>query len=188
MTHILQYFAEGNDIKFLEDYITFLNLGIPQKFGIPTEGWTKLPKVANRFHEASNKGGVNIVIFDADNDTEARRKELLEKREQLGIEFELFLFPDDTITGCVENLLLNIINPKYQNILNCFDNYCNCISNGNIPIAMPPIKSKFYSFIEASGQGTNMKDVDFTNNDYGNLSHPSLNGLKAFIENSINKI
>jgi len=169
MTNLLQYFTEGNDLKFLDDYINFLDLGIERKFGVSTNGWTNIVNVANRFLENTDKGGINIVIFDADEDIEKRRADLLTLKDTHGIEFELFLFPNNNNIGCFENLLLEIINPHYSKLLKCFDYYCNCILEFHFNTPMPPIKAKLFAFLEATKQDP--KKTNFLNTEYWNLDH-----------------
>ena len=51
----IQVFAEGNDIKFIKDYIAFLQLPRERLLADNTEGWTNLKKVKPRLDEASDK-------------------------------------------------------------------------------------------------------------------------------------
>ena len=53
----------------------------------------------------TDMGGINLVIFDADEDTESRRAELLAIKEEFGVEFELFLLPNNKDVGALEDLL-----------------------------------------------------------------------------------
>jgi hypothetical protein len=177
----LQVFAEGFDIKFLNDYISFLNLPISRLICNKTEGWTNLPFVASKFQEASNKQVKNIVIFDANGNFQERRNKIFELANLHQIEFELFLFPDNNSSGCFEDLLLKLVRNKMQFILNCFNTYCQCINNNNLNFNMP-LKSKVFAYLEATQQPLKIEKVNFSNNEFWNLNHEELIPLKSFIE------
>lgn len=180
----LQVFAEGFDIKFLNDYISFLNLPLNRLICNKTEGWTNLQLVAPKFREASNKQVKNIVVFDSDGDFEDRRTQLFQQRNLLSIEFELFLFPNNLDNGCFEDILLRLVQPSKQFILNCFDGYYECINNNNLNFNMP-LKSKVFAYLEATQQPLKIEKVDFTNTEFWNLEHEDLSPLKNFLENTI---
>ena len=86
--------------------------------GDKTGGYKKLSDEINirEMRINSDQGGVNLVIFDADKDVEARRKELEAIKEQYNVNFELFLLPNNKDKGALEDLLENIINPNNRPI------------------------------------------------------------------------
>ncbi len=181
MIEKLNFAAEGNDIKFLQDYIKYLKVEVPEIFQTQANGWTSLPFIANRLKENTDKGGKNLVIFDADKDFRKRKDELTTKGDELGVEFDLFLFPDNHNAGCFENLIIEIINPKYKAYVNCFDAYCRCVSECEVPALEIPIKSKLYAFLECTGQECKIDKVNFLDSEFWDLEHPKLNALKEFI-------
>ncbi|HXL57347.1 MAG TPA: hypothetical protein VN958_13880, partial [Chitinophagaceae bacterium] len=89
--------------------------------------------------------------------------------------------PNNNDSGCFENLLLHLIQPNKQNIIECFDFYCNCIhqSNPNVDI---PIKSKVFAFLEATNQSLKIGKVDFLNTEFWDLTHTELEPLKNFLK------
>lgn len=103
----------------------------------------------------ADQGGVNLVIFDADDDYKTRWEELSSLKEQYGVEFELFLFPNNQDTGALEDLLENIINPNNRPILDCWENYEEELRKLEIPGRTPPPlttpakKTKIYGYLEA---------------------------------------
>ena len=122
--------VEGDaDKKFFRNYYHHLfgeqapenSIIHPGKDG-DTGGYSKLKseEALQALRQNSDQGGVNLVIFDADNDCEARRKELLAVKEEFGVEFELFLLPNDKDAGELEDMLENIINPNNQPVMDCF--------------------------------------------------------------------
>lgn len=102
----------------------------------------------------SDDGGVNLVIFDADDDCEKRRKELLEWKNKVGVEFELFLFPDDKAAGELEDLLEQIINSDNRPVMNCWRMYEDSLKDiilpwkGGMPLTIPAKKTKIYAYLE----------------------------------------
>jgi hypothetical protein len=180
----VQIFAEGNDIKFVQDYITSLNLPANPIHIVKTEGWTKLPLVVSKFKEATNKGVKNLVFFDANGNYAQRKAQILAQKAALSIDFELFLFPDDASSGMVEDLIIQTIPNAQQPIITCFNNYCAAVHAIN-PNIIFSLKSKFFAYIEATGQPLNMKKIDFKNQAYWDLTHAALNPLKNFLEAQI---
>ena len=72
------------DIRFVQDYISLLfGEDLKEKSEILSAGgWTKLDSdsaFVQQLNQNSDNGGVNLIIFDADADRKARRKEILEK-------------------------------------------------------------------------------------------------------------
>ena len=128
-------FVEGAaDKKFLGDYYRHLfHEDVPnhsinhtgELMGNTTGGYQKLSHEMNirEMRINSDNDGVNLVIFDADDDIEARRRELLSIQDKFGVEFELFLLPNNQDAGTLEDLLENIINPNNRPIFDCWEHY-----------------------------------------------------------------
>ena len=114
---MVNIFIEAKDRKTSEaEFLTaILNcLGIPiDAYSLkPTNGYTNLMDSdkavnINAMRVNTDTGEKNLVVFDADYDNnnggfEKRRDQLLKKKEELGLEFELFLWPDNSSDGDVE--------------------------------------------------------------------------------------
>ena len=155
---------------------------------------------ANLLNMRSNiaNGGVNLVIFDADEDFETRRKELLAYKEEYGVEFELFLLPNNKDAGELENLLENIINPNNRPIFDCWENYEQELVKLDIPGRTPPPlttpakKTKIYGYLEAllgesKSQKKMIKEAErkYENPLHWNLDAEYLKPLKEFLESFI---
>lgn len=84
-TFIRQYFHHLFDEKIPENYI------------LKTDGKDNLKSTSaiNRMRSMTDQGGINLVIFDADNDFEAKKASILKWKEENGLEFELFLLPNN---------------------------------------------------------------------------------------------
>ena len=156
--------VEGDaDKKFFEDYYHHLfhekapsgSIMHPGKDD-DTGGYQKLKsqETLNALRQNTDLGGINLVIFDADENPEARRKELLAIRDQYGVEFELFLLPNDKDAGALEDLLENIINPNNQPVMDCWATYEGELEKVRIPTKTPPTltipakKTKIYAYLE----------------------------------------
>lgn len=158
--------VEGEaDKKFISDYYHHLfQEKAPKNYIIHTGelddkegGYKKLTNEVNiqQMRINSNQDGVNLVIFDADTDYEKRKEELLDIKKQYGVEFELFLFPNNKDSGALEDLLERIINPCNQPIFKCWSNYENELVKQDIPgrtpppLTIPAKKTKIYAYLEA---------------------------------------
>lgn len=184
------------DLVFFEQYYRHLfGKSAPNGFVFKTDGKDNLPKFANQMRTMSANGGINLVVFDADDDIEARRKELLAIKEQFGVEFELFLLPNDKEAGALEDMLENIINPNNKPIFECWESYEKELVKLDIPSRTPPPlttpakKTKIYGYLEAyHGETRHEKElIKEVNRNYAdpklwNLDAEYLGALKGFLE------
>ena len=161
-----------------------------------TGGYTKLKseEALQAMRKNTNQGGVNLVIFDADEDTEARRKELLAIKEEYGVEFELFLLPNNKEAGELEDMLEQIINPNNQPVMDCWQTYEGELEKVRIPTKTPPTltipakKTKIYAYLEtllgkSRSQKKLIKDANrnYENTQHWNLDAEYLEPLKEFL-------
>lgn len=196
--------VEGEaDKKFFEDYYHHLfqekapagSIMHPGKDS-DTGGYMKLRKedAINALKQNTDAGGKNLVIFDADEDCESRRKELLAIQEEFGVEFELFLLPNDKDAGALEDMLEQIINLNNQPVMDCWATYEGELEKVRIPTKIPPTltipakKTKIYAYLEALlGESNTQKElIKEVNRNYENTLHWSLDAeylepLKEFL-------
>ena len=196
--------VEGDaDKKFFEDYYHHLFCEKAPQGSIvhagkdsDSGGYQKLKSedAIGAMRQNSDLGGINLVIFDADEDMEARRSELLAIKEEFGVEFELFLLPNDKDAGALEDLLENIINPDNQPVLGCWQTYEEELEKVRIPTKIPPTltipakKTKIYAYLEtllgkSKSQKKLIKDANrnYENTQHWNLEAEYLNFLKCFL-------
>lgn len=197
--------VEGEaDKKFFLDYFHHLfgeqapkdSIIHPGKDG-DTGGYTKLKseEALQAMRKNTNQGGANLVIFDADEDAEARRKELLAIKEEYDVDFELFLLPNDKDAGELEDLLEQIINPNNQPVMDCWATYEGELEKVRIPTKTPPTltipakKTKIYAYLETllgktRSQKKLIKDANrnYENTEHWNLDAEYLKPLKEFID------
>lgn len=195
-------YLEGKDTVFIRFLLKILFPSIADDIEIiSTGGWTNLHNVAPKLKETSDIQGVNIIIFDADESQnkggfQNRRDKILEIKEQLNVEFELFLFPNNSDDGDFELLLEKIINPDHQILLDCFSNYESCIiqrrtENGTPFYKLPLRKSKIYSYIDAFPVSRTTKerikkgDYLFEDSNYWHVENEALETLKKFLRENI---
>jgi len=201
-----QIIVEGTaDKKFFEDYYRHLfhenapegSITLPIK-GEKAGGYQKLfsENGINTLKEGMDYGATNLVIFDADDDIEARRKELLSIRDRYGVEFELFLLPNNQDAGALEDLLEHIINPNNQPIFDCWQHYEDELVQQEIPGRTPPPlttpakKTKIYGYLEALLEPKQKDLIKERNRNYENTQHWDLDAeylepLKEFLKNNI---
>lgn len=200
-----QIIVEGDaDKKFFEDYYHHIFGGKAPKSSIThpgkdgdTGGYQKLKSedAIGVMRQNTDMGGINLVIFDADEDTEARRSELLVIKEEFGVEFELFLLPNDKDAGALEDLLENILNPNNQPVMDCWQTYEEKLREVRIPSKTPPTltipakKTKIYAYLEtllgkSRSQKKLIKDANrnYKNTQHWNLDAEYLEPLKEFLQ------
>ena len=165
---MVNIFIEGKDSKVPEyGFLTAIikNIGIQDdKYKIiPVDGYKNLLSSKNSGTNISlmranvDEGGKNLVIFDADfpgnsGGFAARRDELISNRDSIGIDFELFLWPDNKSDGDVECLMEQIARRDlYPEFFICFSRYECCISkrkkeNGEQFYSTPNRKGKLHTY------------------------------------------
>ena len=196
--------VEGEaDKRFFEDYYHHLfhekaPMGSIMHPGKDSEtgGYTKLRKEdsINALRQNTDVGGKNFVIFDADDDCETRRQELLAIQEEFGVEFELFLLPNNKDAGELEDMLEQIINPNNQPVMDCWATYEGELEKVRIPTKTPPTltipakKTKIYAYLETllgktRSQKKLIKDANrnYENTEHWNLDAEYLESLKKFL-------
>ena len=205
-----QIIVEGDaDKKFFENYYHHLfhekapegSITLPIKDD-DTGGYKKLfnENAINPLKENTAYGVKNLVVFDADDDCEARRQELLAIKERFGVEFELFLLPNNKDAGALEDLLENIINPDNQPVMDCWQTYEGELEKVRIPNKIPPTlttpakKTKIYAYLETLlGKSRSQKELikdakrNYENPQHWNLDTEYLEPLKKFLINNISE-
>lgn len=197
-------FVEGEgDKKFFQDFYHHLyqqkapeNSIIHPGKDTDTGGYQKLERedTLQAMRQNTDNGGVNLVIFDADKDTEDRRKVIEDIRSRHNVEFELFLLPNNKEIGALEDMLERIINPINQPVMNCWQIYEDELKKVRIPTKIPPEltipakKTKIYAYLEtllgeSKSQKKQIKDPNrnYRNQAHWNLDNEYLEPLKEFL-------
>lgn len=198
MKDIFTIFVEGiADEVFFRQYLHHLyGIIVPNNRIQRLNGWTNLKGSTwqQRMRTNTANGGTNIVIIDADDDIDARRSDIVSWRQQHGLDFELFLLPNNKDIGALEDLLENIINQNNRPILDCWEDYEKELIKLDIPGRTPPLlttpakKTKIYGYLEAL-LGTSKrekelikeKERDYENAQHWNLDADYLEPLKEFL-------
>lgn len=170
---------------------------------IPTNGYTNLldsKDTANvgLMRANSDDGGKNLVIFDADLPSNnggfvKRRKELLIRKDELGLDFDLFLWPNNQSDGDVEMLMESIARKDlYPEFFDCFSKYECCISRrkddkGEPFYTTPNRKGKLHTYFNSLPISKTKKDKfgrgewRWEDTDIWDLDVESLNPIKEFL-------
>lgn len=203
-------FIEGKDKKVPESAFlsAILNhMGVAQdKYIIQhTNGYTNLLDSENAetnfelMRANTDAGGKNIVVFDADSASNnggfnSRREELLKKRDESGLKYELFLWPNNNSDGDVEVLMESIARKDlYPEYFDCFSKFEHCMSqrkneNGEPFYTTPNRKGKLHTYFHALPISKTKKDKfgrgewRWEDPDIWNLDSESLNPIKEFLK------
>lgn len=202
MKGLFTIYVEGiADVVFFKQYIHYvLGFEVPENSIVKLDGWTNLKGFVwqQRMKTMTDNGGTNIVIIDADKDIDSRRANILKWKQDNGLEFELFLLPNDKDAGALEDLLEHIINPNNRPIFDCWEDYEKKLVKLDIPGRTPPPlttpakKTKIYGYLEALlGSTKDEKElIKERNRKYGNTMHWNLDAeylepLKVFLRNNL---
>ena len=203
---IYRIFVEGDaDKRFIAQLLeSIFNENIPSGNIIPTHGYTNLIAVdkertfINEMQRTTADGGINLVVFDADSNCETRRRELSDWERRSKVNFELFLFPNNSNSGELEDLLRQIINPVNQPVMECWDKYEDSLKAINlpwkngIPLTIPAKKTRIYAYLEALlGSSRSEKEKikeakrDYLNKNHWDLNAQALHNLIDFLESNL---
>ena len=199
MKGLFTIYVEGiADVVFFKQYILHvLGFEVANDSIVKLDGWTNLKGSVwqQRMKAMTDNGGTNIVIIDADKDIDARRADILKWKQDKGLEFELFLLPNDKEAGALEDLLEHIINPNNRPIFDCWEDYEKELVKLEIPGRTPPPlttpakKTKIYGYLEALlGPTKDEKELikernrKYSNTMHWNLDAEYLEPLKGFLE------
>lgn len=187
----IKLFVEGKaDHKFLKDYISYLfNIDLQKKDIIVLGGCGKAEFRDRKidFEQSTDMNLTNLLFIDADDDFQKQKAQILKIKATLGIEFDLFLMPNNQDVGNLETLLEQLILPKHQGILDCFSAYENCLKQENKGYNLPAQKAKMYAYLNVLLSKNKAKSAREENRDYKNEAHwrldvAYLEPLKAFLE------
>lgn len=202
-------FVEGDaDKKFLIDFVRYVceanSISLLHcdldKIIIKTGGWTKISSkeegksIRDKMEQTTKRGGINLIIYDADDDVAERKCQLQEYAQDYNLKYEVFLLPDDNNPGTLEDLLERLINPINQCVLDCWNRYEEDLKEQRIPWkepkqpTTPSSKSKIYAYIEALVGTTNSekerikdRNRDFMVQNHWHLDAEGGEALKQFL-------
>ena len=187
-----------NEWNFINQYVRHL-LPAPSDTDfdiIPVGGKDKLCNFAPLMRGHALNEERDLVIFDCDTlqtggGLERRRSEMESMKKENGVDFDLFLFPNDHDEGTFETLLLSITNPRHKGLTDCFTQYEKCVGGQNGACGgiyeTPNEKAKIYAYITTfkrsgrAAQKVKAGDWDFLNPEYWDLDSPALGPLKTFL-------
>ena len=205
---MVKIFIEGKNKKvpeseFLRAVLQHIGVTSDQYELIHTDGYKNLLDSAitsniEIMRANSDAGGRNLVIFDADTafnkgGFSLRQGELLERKTVLGLEFELFLWPDNKGDGDVEMLMESVARKDlYPEFFECFGKYEHCMSQrkndkGEPFYTTPNRKGKLHTYFNAIPISKTKKDGfgkgswRWDDTEIWNLDAETLQPLKEFL-------
>ena len=187
-------YVEGiNDAKFLQDYIKYkFNFNRELKKDIiilGTNAIGELEKNIQNFKKNTDYKKENLIIFDANGEYgnfSKKLEELNKFKTNNSLECEIFLIPNHSDNGNIEDLLENIINPANKKIFECFEKYQDCLKQDK-RFFVPIKKTKIYAYIDTlitnrkEDYKAKEKDRDYRNFNHWNLNNEYLNPLFSFL-------
>lgn len=199
--------VEGvSDQRLIEQYCSVLKTDGQINADVEIEvqrvgGWTTIDSPsgeAYRNNMKRNSSGKNLIIFDADADPAQRKSDILAWKQKYDIDFDLFLFPNNSDPGVVETLLEGVINPANQCVIDCWHDYERNLEKQHIAWkspshpTCPSEKSKIYGYLEAlvgttKSEKERIKDPnrDFTIPEHWDLNAQAILPLKEFLVASL---
>lgn len=209
---MVKIFIEGKNKKvpeseFLRAILRHIGVDSDRYELIHTDGYKNLLDSAitsniGIMQANSDAGAKNLVIFDADTAVNnggfaVRRDELLRRKDELGLDFELFLWPDNKSDGDVEILMESTARKDlYPEFFDCFGKYEHCMSQrkneqGEPFYTTPNRKGKLHTYFNAIPISKTKKDGfgkgswRWDDAEIWNLDAESLLPLKDFLLKNI---
>ncbi len=181
MSKNIVFFGEGKaDQRFLEDFVKY-HFKIEEIVYVDVKGKDRIHMVKNEFEKNTDQGGLNLLIFDADSDYQASFNNIIRQKAEAGVEFEIFLFPNNKDKGALEELLMKMTVEEHQGIFDCFGPFNVCLSAKNASYHVPDLKTQIFSYLSFQKLNSKEHERDYTL-DCWNLDVEYANPLKEFIE------
>jgi hypothetical protein len=210
----IQIFVEGvADVKFLSDYIQTIlptsSLPHPKDISdivcrdtniriIETGGWQSVVNKQTDFERNTNDGGINLIIFDADKpDNDGGYEKRRQQIEMLmaGIDYQLFLLPNNQDSGDLEEVLEHVIADSNKPIFDCWSSFEYCLTTNasktmERKLMLPAKKSKIHMYLEvllnnSEKELAKEKNRNYRNLDHWNLDNEYLTPLKNFLKQNL---
>ncbi len=135
------------------------------------------------------KGGRNIVIFDADYNEKPNGnkgyKSCKQKLEDIirnkKLKFDYYIWPDNKNDGEIENLLRTLIPLDKECIYNCIDSHQTCLNGlplNNLKIS--ELKERVGYYLYTCNLKSRPKERDYKNIEYWDLDESKSDSLKLF--------
>lgn len=209
---MVKIFIEGKNKKvpeseFLRTILQHIGVDSGRYELIHTDGYKNLLDSAitsniEVMRANTDAGGKNLVVFDADTAANGggfavRQNELLNRKAALGLDFELFLWPDNQGDGDVEILMESVARKDlYPEFFDCFSKYEHCMSQrknekGESFYTTPNRKGKLHTYFNAIPISKTKKDGfgkgswRWEDGEIWNLDTESLQPLKAFLQKNL---
>ncbi|MBD5386937.1 hypothetical protein HDR70_03505 [bacterium] len=135
---------------FLTTFLGQLGIDAASYNIIPLNGKDNLRNARNQFIQNTLEEGLNLIIFDADTSDNLggyrQRKEYLEGLlNELGMDAEIFLFPNNADDGDFETLLEGTTRRNsFRRFFDCFEDYELCLGDEYVH---PNRKGKLHTYI-----------------------------------------
>lgn len=175
-------FVEGtNDKLFIRSLLDRMGLAY---FSVEVIGGGvhHLQRAQRRIQRLRDDGIRVAVVLDANSNAAARRREFASKNKELDLRVDhLFLFPDNRMSGDLEDLLERIAASRHNAIHECFSIYVDCLRNLPENYDLPDAKARIFAYCEAVGNGPRESERDYGNADHWDLDAEALYPLKDFL-------
>lgn len=145
----------------------------------------KIRLVMQDIKARSEAGRVNLLVFDSDDNKEATLNRIDKVKNELELDFESFLLPNNNDSGNLETLLRNSINIENRPLLKCIDGYSNCINQLDLEVLrVINDKAKMFIYVDSFIDGGISKEHqrDYSNAVLWDLDAESLAPLKKFLD------
>jgi hypothetical protein len=157
-------FVEGKtDQGFIQFVIEnqfgyILNENQVNDFIIDCKGWTNIKDKTSILLDPLRieNGGKNLIIFDSDGKSndggfDKRKKQLEDMATRLGINFEIFLFPDNNSDGDLETFYSSCFKEDKAFFKGCWDNMHICFEKNNdkkLDLKIPKSAEMIFSYVD----------------------------------------
>ncbi|MFA6150461.1 MAG: DUF3226 domain-containing protein [Chitinophagaceae bacterium] len=157
-------FVEGKSDKIFIEAVLFKYFGIDSEqegfrgLIVNTEGKDKLKKVDLKNQpdlintERIQANAKNLIIFDTDYESKGgglykRRKEYQKVSEEAGADFRIYLLPNDSDEGELENLVKTCFKDEFVFFDKCWQGMIGCFEKQEgLNLNLPEIKGYNYSY------------------------------------------
>lgn len=182
--------SQTPEYNFINTLLNVFDYDILQYEIVPLNGKDTLHLAKNQFIQNTAEGGINLIIFDADNSANGggynkRKNELSTKLSELGIIADIYLWPDNHNDGDFETMLESIARKDlHEHFFACYNDYELCLGDKYL---CPNRKGKLHTYVTAMKLSNNQRRKIgsghwlFEDSKLWNLNSPLLDSLKKFL-------
>lgn len=183
MTECIVYVEGRSDAVLVDSLLSHMNVASISARCLGG-GHSKLKAAAPSIRRTYDAGKRIALLLDANASLASRRETVGKAIDGLNLPVDkdaVFFLPDDTRSGCLEDLLEEMAVSAHRPIYGCFDHYGDCLRGLDESYKLPSRKARVYAYCDALGIEARSARREYADSKHWNMDAPALKPLKEFL-------